>query len=54
MEQKLFPDWRGVVLLGTGLLYLLSTPGGLAASLPLSLQNNSVLLHAVGFGLTRP
>lgn len=27
MEQKLFPDWRGLVLLGAGLAYLLLTPG---------------------------
>lgn len=27
MEQKLFPDWRGLVLLGAGLTYLLLTPG---------------------------
>jgi serine/threonine protein kinase len=33
MERKLFPDWRGLLLLGTGLLYLLSTPGVLAGAI---------------------
>ena len=32
MEQKLFPDWRGLALLGTGLLYMLATPGALLLS----------------------
>lgn len=54
MEQKLFPDWRGVVLLGTGLLYLLSTPGGLAASLPLRLLDKLCPATCRRFGLTRP
>jgi hypothetical protein len=30
MEQKLFPDWRGLALLGAGLTYLLLTPGACA------------------------
>ncbi len=27
MEQKLFPDWRGLLLVGAGLAYLLVKPG---------------------------
>ncbi len=30
MERRLFPDPRGLALLGTGVLYLLATPGVLA------------------------
>lgn len=36
MEQKLFPDWRGLLLLGAGLTYLLLTPG----------QQAIILMHA--------
>ena len=45
MEQKLFPDWRGLVLLGAGLLYLLATPGIFTSSLLVQAPNLLPCLH---------